>query len=87
MSDSKPPINLPADVWTNIYEAANVTVGNRVTLYLHTGSATALAIKATEPTNELAGVMKLGAWLQIDAGESGLWAKPVVDSTITVQEG
>ena len=85
MSDSIPAVILSPNVWTNLYSETGITVGTELTIYHHAGGLAALAIKATEPTNELAGALREGDWYRVPSGESGLWVKSATRCVVAVQ--
>ncbi len=86
MSDSKAPIVIEPETWTNLYEAAGIAVGTEVVIYLYLGGPLKVAIKATEPTTEMAGVLRRGDWYKVSAGESGIWVFSASSSKVAIQE-
>ena len=87
MSDSKPAVKLAPNVWTDLYAETSIAVGTELVIYHHAGDLATLAIKATEPTNELAGALKAGDWYKVPSGVSGVWVKSVEGCVMAVQGG
>ena len=78
MPNSVPHINIPAEVWINVYELSGIEVGTSVSIYNIGVSAVNIAISENMPDNTNIGfplfVGTVGSYVGIEPNETGLWA-------------
>lgn len=86
MSDSKPLVKVDPDTWVDLYAATGISVGTEVILNIISGNSLRVAFKSSEPTDEIAGVLKVGDWYKVGSGETGLWVLSPRGCQIAVQE-
>lgn len=89
MADTRPSITLPAGVWVDVYTTSGIPVGTAINIWNIGIEACILAIKSTIPTDERGVPLwsgAIGSSIQLTQGETGLWAKSVDGTYLTVQE-
>lgn len=90
MADTIPLIVLEAGVWTDVYAATGITVGNALEVQVFNAQEDVLGtIAASEPSDDLSVVAlrKDRTIYKITAGESGFWCKSNSGGRLSVQEG
>lgn len=93
MSDTRPDITIPKEVWTNLYTASGITVGTSVSVTNKGSTPFYVTIQASAPSvtpvpkGIPAYVGSSGNTVVISTGASGAWAFSPQFSTIAlVQE-
>lgn len=88
MADTRPDVTLPPNVWVDLYAASGINVGAAATIWNKGSDAVLIAIKLTAPTDGRGTPIYNGplGHIQVTQGESGVWAKSVLGSSVMIQE-
>lgn len=74
MADSITPLNVGKS-WVNVNASLGITAGTNIYVQNIGSGVICYALKATQPTTELAGQAVEGEQFEVTAGSSNLWAK------------
>lgn len=77
MADTLPDVQLSRDSYTDLYAASGIAVGAKVLVQNKSNGIVNYVISAAQPTDDdnSGNPIEPLKFLEVDAGENGLWAK------------
>lgn len=88
MADTRPDVVLPANTWVDAYASSGINLGSSIDIWNKGSDAVLIAIKLTAPTDNRGVYIPIGptGHIQVTQGESGVWLKSKLGSSVAIQE-